>query len=88
MEEIGFAVQPISSMVTEFDEILRCAGIAGRRALRLALDQGMARADIWRRNPARIERAAWCGGSEVRIILPASPKCGLLNQSHTRSTSC
>jgi drug/metabolite transporter (DMT)-like permease len=29
-----------------------------------------------------------CGGSEVRIILAASPKCGLLNQSHTRSVSC
>ena len=26
-----------------------------------------------------------CGGSEVRIILAASPKCGLLNQSHTES---
>ena len=26
--------------------------------------------------------------SEVRIILAASPKCGLLNQSHTRSISC
>src|SRR5215471_12207226 len=25
-----------------------------------------------------------CGGSEVRIILAASPRCGLLNQSHTR----
>ena len=29
-----------------------------------------------------------CGGSEVRIILAASPRCGLLNQSHTRSLSC
>ena len=29
-----------------------------------------------------------CGGSEVRIIFAASPKCGLLNQSHTRSISC
>jgi hypothetical protein len=27
-------------------------------------------------------------GSEVRINPTASPKCGLLNQSHTRSTSC
>ena len=26
--------------------------------------------------------------AEVRIILAASPKCGLLNQSHTRSISC
>ena len=27
-------------------------------------------------------------GSEVRIISAASPKCGLLGQSHTRSISC
>jgi hypothetical protein len=26
-----------------------------------------------------------CGGSEVRIILAATPRCGLLNQSHTGS---
>jgi hypothetical protein len=25
-----------------------------------------------------------CGGSEVCIIVAANPKCGLLNQSHTR----
>jgi hypothetical protein len=30
-------------------------------------------------------RLRWCGGSEVRIISAASPKCGLLNQSYTRS---
>src|SRR5262249_42230608 len=30
------------------------------------------------------EPASQCGGSEVRIILAASPRCGLLNQSHTR----
>src|SRR5690349_4042076 len=30
------------------------------------------------------ESGHWCGGSEVRIILAASPRCGLLNQSHTR----
>ena len=29
-----------------------------------------------------------CGGSEVRAILAASSKCGLLNRSHTRSMSC
>src|SRR3954452_8191059 len=26
----------------------------------------------------------WCGGSEVRNRLAASPQCGLLNLSHTR----
>src|SRR3954447_26260974 len=36
----------------------------------------------------RAVAALWCGGSEVRIISAASPKCGLLNQSHTRSISC
>src|SRR5262245_58393402 len=36
---------------------------------------------------ARIDHRS-CGGSEVRITLAASPKCGLLNQSHTRSISC
>src|SRR5262249_4758281 len=40
-----------------------------------------------------VRSSAWrkvskCGGSEVRIFLTASPKCGLLNQSHTRSISC
>ena len=34
------------------------------------------------------KNAASSGGSEVRIISAASPKCGLLNQSHTRSISC
>src|SRR5438046_7878594 len=29
-----------------------------------------------------------CGGSEVRIVFAATPKCGLLNQSHTGSISC
>jgi hypothetical protein len=28
------------------------------------------------------------GGSQVRIISAASPKCGLPNQSHDRSLSC
>src|SRR5262249_44025831 len=32
----------------------------------------------------RIAITRQCGGSEVRIILAASPRCGLLNQSHTR----
>jgi hypothetical protein len=29
--------------------------------------------------------AAWCGGSEVRIIVAANSLSGLLNQGHTRS---
>src|SRR5690242_14865465 len=29
-----------------------------------------------------------CGGSEVRITSDAISSCGLLNQSHTRSTNC
>ena len=40
-----------------------------------------------RTRPQASSRAAisrQCGGSEVRIILAASPRCGLLNQSHTR----
>jgi len=29
-----------------------------------------------------------CGGSEVRVILAADPRCGLLHQGHTGSISC
>src|SRR3954469_17715467 len=37
-----------------------------------------------RRPPSASQR----GGSEVRIIFAASPKCGILKPSHTRSISC
>jgi hypothetical protein len=37
---------------------------------------------------AGADRVLGGSGSEVRIIFAASPKCGLLNQSHTRSISC
>jgi len=30
-------------------------------------------------------KAPWCGGLEVRIVLAASPRCELLNQSYMRS---
>jgi hypothetical protein len=36
----------------------------------------------------RSRRALQCGGSEVRIIPAAGPRCGLLDQSHTRFISC
>jgi hypothetical protein len=33
--------------------------------------------------PSPLATNGQCGGLEVRIILAARPKCGLLNQSHT-----
>src|SRR5262249_19469 len=45
-------------------------------------------APVWRADQTTKALTCRCGGSEVRIILAASPRCGLLNQSHTRSISC
>ena len=62
---------------------------AGEHAQNAARPQGEMRAAT--RYPRTI---GWhggspsCGGLELRIIFAASAKCGLLNQSHTRSTSC
>jgi hypothetical protein len=64
----------------------RCFAPSGERGI-----CGLFFMPVWREpypshpSPARLAKpeSAWCGGSEVRIIIAASSSCGLLNQSHT-----
>src|SRR6516164_6892072 len=64
----------------------RLAPIAGDRAHRhLHALPAAGNTPIRGDNPVSLPSVAV---HEVRIIFAASPKCGLLNQSHTRSISC